>query len=212
MNTQTADRDTTPAGITGAENLDHDADAVLVAFVGELERGAASVADWSGRHPRLGRDFARLAAQNFAGGDTAPENDPLTAERLGRIARNTLLRYKAAYLGADALTALIDKERGITAARLSEATRLPVPFIAKLNQRLFTLASLPPALIGRLAETVGRTADEVAAFLAGPPMLARNAAYRSDDAPTVAAQEDFVAALRADGSVTAEARAIYGGG
>ncbi len=198
MNTQAA---------TVADNLDRDADAIVTAFAEALENGGASVADWSGRYPRFGRDFARIAARNFGG--AAEGDDAATAERLRRVARGALLKYKVAYLGVQPLTALVDKERGITAAQLAQATLLPLPFVAKLNQRLFSAASVPTALVARIADAVGRTADEVAAFLAGPPMLARAAAYRADDAPVVGAQEDFGTALLADEAVSTEAREAY---
>lgn len=192
---------------TIAENLNTDADAIVAAFVDALEKGGVSVAEWSGRYPQFGRDFARIAAQSFGGG--AVGEDSATTDRLQRVAQSALLKYKAAYLGVQPLVSLVDKERGVTAANLAKATLLPLPLVAKLNQRLFTAASVPAALIGRVADAIGRTTDEVIAFLAGPPMLARSAAYRADDAPVVGTQEDFQAALLADDSVSPEAKAAY---
>lgn len=198
MNTQT----------TVAENFDAEGDAIVAAFAEALENGGASVADWSGRYPRFGRDFARIAARNFGGTVAAGEDAEATA-RLQRVAQDALRKHKAAYLGVQPLVSLVDKERGITAAGIAQATMLPLPFVAKLNQRLFTAASVPAALVGRVAEAIGRTTDEVVAFLAGPPTLARAAAYRSDDAPVVGEQEDFQAALFADATVSPEAKAAY---
>lgn len=190
-----------------ADNLNIEGDAVVSAFADALENGGASVADWSGRYPQFGRDFARIAARNFGG--AAESENGIETERLRRVAQGTLQKYRAAYLGAQPLVSLVDKERGITAASIAQATALPVPFIAKLNQRLFTAASVPATLIERVADAVGRTAEDVVAFLAGPPTLARAAAYRADDAPVVGEQEDFAAALLADPSVSPEAKAIY---
>ncbi|MBC7809187.1 MAG: hypothetical protein H7145_23885 [Akkermansiaceae bacterium] len=190
-----------------ADNLNSEADAIITAFADALENGGASVADWSGRHPQLGRDFARIAAQNFGGWAGGADN--ATTERLQRVAQGVLLKHKSAYLGVQVLTSLVDKERGITAANIAQATSLPLPFVAKLNQRLFTAASIPATLVGRVAEAIGRTTEDVVAFLAGPPMLARAAAYRADDAPVVGEQEDFRAALLSDASVSPEARATY---
>lgn len=197
MNTQT----------TVAENLNIEADEIVTAFANALENGGANVADWSGRYPQFGRDFARIAAQNFAGPNSVEDN--AATERLQRVAQNTLRKYKTAYLGVQPLVSLVDKESGITAAKIAQAIALPLPFVAKLNQRLFTASSLPAALVGRIADAIGRSADEVLGFLAGPPTLARAAAYRSDDAPVVGEQEDFQAALLSDASVSAEAKATY---
>ena len=185
----------------------NDTDGILTAFAQDYEAGVANVADWSKRFPDLGRDFARVAAQAFAGSDAAPEPD----ERLQRVALNALRLHKAAYLSAAPLVSLIDKERGITAAALAAAIGLPLPFVAKLNQRLFHAATIPQALVTRLADATRRSVDDVNAFLLAPPTLARGAAYRADDAPVVGQAADFADALRADASVSPEARALYGG-
>ncbi|MBC8137603.1 MAG: hypothetical protein H8F28_17105 [Fibrella sp.] len=194
---------------TVAENFNTEADAIVTAFADALENGEASVADWSGRYPQLGRDFARIAAQNFVGANGGEDN--AVTQRLQRVAQSALVKYRTAYLGVQPLTSLVDKERGITAANIAQAISLPLPFVAKLNQRLFTAASVPATLVGRIADAIGRTTDEVVAFLAGPPMLARSAAYRADDAPVIGEQEDFQAALLADRSVSQEAKTAYSG-
>lgn len=201
-----------------ADTLNNDGDAIVTAFADALASGDASVADWSARYPELGRDFARVAAQNFAenretraSAPTDMTHSDALANRLRSVARNTLLRYKTAYIGEEPLVSLVDKERGITAARIAQATLLPLPFVAKLNQRLFTAASIPTAAVARIADAIGRSVEDVRVFLAGPPMLARAAAYRSDDAPMVGEQEDFTAALQSDEGVSPEARALYRG-
>ena len=199
------------------EILNTEGDAIVTAFAEALAKGGASVADWSARYPEFGRDFARIAAQSFTFGTTfepdaffaESDRDAAATERLRNVAQNTLLRYKAAYLGTQSLVSLVDKESGVTAAKLAEATLLPLPFVAKLNQRLFTAASVPAQVVARIAETIGRSVDEVNAFLAGPPMLSRAAAYRADDAPMVGEQEDFHAALQADASVPENIKALY---
>ncbi|MBC8142985.1 MAG: hypothetical protein H7Y38_16295 [Armatimonadetes bacterium] len=180
-------------------------DALLTAFAQDVETAAATVADWSRRYPTLGGDFARVATDTFAG--ATPEVAP--DDRLQAVLMNALRKQKGAYLGASAIVSLVDKERGITAARIAQTIALPLPYVAKLNQRLFRIATLPARLLERLADAVERSVEDVTAYLSQPPTLARGAAYRSDDAPTVADAEDFVAALRADESVSPETRDLY---
>ena len=140
-----------------------DNDATLTAFATDLETGTTvRVADWSERYPALGRDFARVAASHFAGETPDTTGDAPTESRL----LFALRQRKKAYFAVAALTSLVDKERGITAAKLASALELPLAFVAKLNQRLFHAATIPATLINRLAETVGRGADEIAAYLA----------------------------------------------
>ena len=190
------------------ETLENDTDAVLIAFTDALEKGGASLVDWSERYPGLGRDFARLAAQSFAGirGTVAESTN---VERLQSVALAALRKQKSAYFATQPLMTLVDKERGITAAKLAQTTLLPVPFIAKLNQRLFIASTVPGELIARIAEAIGRTVDDVASYLSGPPLLARAAAYRSDDAPIVGEPEDFSKALLTDRTIPQEIRDLY---
>lgn len=180
-------------------------DALLTAFAQDVETGAATVADWGNRYPALSRDFARIAADAFAG--AAPEAAP--DDRLQSVLMNALRKHRSAFNGAAAMVSLVDKERGITAARIAQTIALPLPYVAKLNQRLFRVATLPARLLERLAVAVERSVEDVTAYLSAPPTLARGAAYRADDAPTVADAEDFALALRADTSVSPETRTFY---
>lgn len=180
-------------------------DALLTAFAQDFETGTASVADWVGRYPALSRDFARIASETFAG--VEPEAAP--DERLQAALMNALRKQKSAYLGASAMVSLLDKDRGITAARIAQTIALPLPYVAKLNQRLFQAATLPARLIERLADAVGRSVGDVTAYLSQPPMLARGAAYRADDAPTLADAEDFAAIFANDDTVSPETRNFY---
>ena len=184
-----------------------DADEILVAFRDALP--GASVAQWSAQYPTLGRDFARIAASTFAGPDT-DTSYIAQSQRLAAVQSRKLAELKAAYLGTAQLAAIIDKERGFTAAKIAEAIALPAPYVAKLNQRLFAVASIPQTLINRLADAIGRSANEVAAYLALPPTLSRAAAYRADDNPTISGQEDFQSVLAADTTVSADSKAEYG--
>jgi len=184
-----------------------DVDGTLIAFADAAKSGNASVAEWSGRHPALARDFARIATEIFVG-ETDETIDAAFVESLRRVGRTRLASLRARY-AAPALVSLVDKERGITSEKIAAHLALPVQYVAKLQRRLFAPESLPQTLIQRLAAAIDRTVDEVSAYLAAPPTLARAAAYRSDDAPTLGSQEDFHAVLSADDTVSHEVKTAY---
>lgn len=176
-------------------------DALLIAFANDYESGTATVTDWAARYPALARDFVRIAAD--------PRGHESADDRTNAVLLRSLRKQKNAYLGAAAFASLVDKERSITAAKIAQAIALPLPFVAKLNQRLFRAATLPARLVEKLADAVGRSVDDVTAYLSAPPTLARNAAYSNPDAPTLGEAEDFAVALQRDADVSAEARMMY---
>jgi hypothetical protein len=198
------------------ENDTFSSDEILVAFAEALEVSAtpAVVRDWMGRYPAQAKAIARYAADRLrpatgfgqAFGDGAVANSPVSAARLRQIAGEVVAARRAASAvhGVSPLRSLLDaaKERGLAAE--AAAARLDVPFgvFVKLHRRLVAPESVPAAFVRRLAETVGRTADEITAYLRQPPTLAAGASYRADAAPTVGAQESFADALRSDPEAT----------
>jgi hypothetical protein len=190
------------------------ADEVLVAFA---EAGpSASVAEWASRHPRFARDFARLAADRWAG-DGAALADAAAAQRLAAVGLATLracrpqMAAQAAQSEVIAFSSLLDAAaaRGLDIDALAARLSLTEQYVVKLHRRLFAPDSLPRTLVQNLADAVGRATADVAAYLAMPPRLAAGASYRADGAPSVGEQEDFAATLKADPELTDAQRALY---
>lgn len=192
-------------------------DEILVAFAEALEASAtpAVVRDWMGRYPAQAKAIARYAADRLrpgtgsfgqAFGDAAVANAPVSAVRLRQIAQDVIRSRRMAAVNASPspLRSLLDaaRERGMEAEEA--ASRLDVPFgvFVKLHRRLISPESVPATFVRRLAEAVGRTADEVSAYLRQPPTLAAGASYRADSTPTVGTQESFADALRSDPEAT----------
>lgn len=192
-------------------------DEILVAFSEALEVSAtpATVRDWMARYPAQAKNIARYAAGRLRPGgfgqpvfgDASVANAPVSAARLRQIAQAVISSRRAATsvaFSGSPLRSLLDaaRERGLEAEQV--AARLDVPFgvFVKLHRRLVAPASVPANLCKRLAETIGRTLDEVNAYLAAPPTLATGASYRADSTPTVGEQESFTDALRSDPEVT----------
>lgn len=98
------------------------------------------------------------------------------------------------------------RERGMTVADLADAIGLSVPLVAKLQRRLLRLASIPHQLVEDLARILRYSSEAVANYLGQSPSLAAGAHYRSDRAPTLNEQQDFLDAVRSDPSITPENR------
>jgi hypothetical protein len=179
-----------------------DRDAALVAFV---QAGAKDLAEWSRRYPAFAGDFARYAAEQWAGAESAPA-DAAAVAHVRQIGLESVRRLRAASApaSAPALTSLLAAATARSLDAEAVAAKLDVPYALffKLHRRLVAPDSVPAKFIAALAETVGRTADEVSLYLRQPATLAVGASYRADDAPTVGAQESFDDALKADPEAT----------
>jgi hypothetical protein len=88
------------------------------------------------------------------------------------------------------------KVRGLTAKTLAGQIGIGLPLVAKLNQRLIRLATLPDELINRLAEALQTSGEQVRAYLTRPATLSGAAQYKSDSIPSVSEPQDFAEAVR----------------
>lgn len=207
---------------TITDNLrDDETDAVLTDFVrAQSAPGGTDLSAWMARYPAQAREIARLAANGWAGEASAPAATEAAATRMRGIGLAALRACRteptsaaeafafSASATAAPMTSLLAaaKAAGLGADGVAGALDLPVALFWKLHRRLIAPDSLPRALVESLADAVNRTLDEVAAYLRMPPQLAAGASYRSDDAPTVGAQESFADALNAEPDATAAQR------
>ena len=103
--------------------------------------------------------------------------------------------------------------RGLTGPGLAQALGLQRHVLASLNQRVLDAAGLPRSLAARIAAALGRTSEEVSAYLRQPPRLAAGAHYKSKQAPSLVAEarprQTFADALRAGGALSEEDRAAW---
>jgi len=186
-------------------------DAILIAFADAGE--GADLADWTRRHPEHARSLARLAAERRLPAATeAASADPSADARILAVGRAALAAARAQRTAERApLISLLAaaRTRGLDAAGVAHALDLPVACFWKLHRRLFAPDSLPRALVARLAETLDRTQDDIAAYLRRPPTLAAGANYKADAAPALGAQEDFAQSLAGDPELTDVQRARW---
>jgi hypothetical protein len=76
----------------------------------------------------------------------------------------------AAVAGSPARLSKAAELAGLSAAELGVRCDLDEGLVAKLDGRLVELATIPVALLTRLAEALGRGVDEIRAMLDGPPV------------------------------------------
>jgi hypothetical protein len=111
---------------------------------------------------------------------------------------------------ANALTGIIAAaaEHGQNVAQLSDALGLARSVIVKLDRRLIDATTVPHAAIQRIAAAISCAADDLAAYLNGPPSLAPGASYRAKTAPAIAGESG---AVRREAFGTAVAAAVTSG-
>jgi hypothetical protein len=196
-----------------------DRDEVLIEFA--LSGGSATdTADWISRHPAHASDIALFAADQWVCGkdaDALATSNAQTAA-IATVGMDVLRRMRpqmapvvaptAANVVVRPLNSLLAaaKAQGLDADDAAALLDIPQPLFVKLHRRLIALESIPRDFINALASAVGRTADEIAAYLRQPPTLAAGASFRADDTPTVGTQESFADALRSDPEAMASQR------
>ena len=172
---------------------DQDPDAVLLAF--SYARDAAPgdktlLREWAAQYPAVADELITVDYARFAAGLTltdALEDGPEDPEVVAMGASVLAARRKARAMPP--LTSLLQDAaaRGIDGPQLAQMLRLDRLLLARLEQRTLDAATLPVALVRQIGTVLGRSADEVAAFLRGGPRLPALAHYRSRRAPSVAA-------------------------
>ncbi|GAB4452184.1 MAG: hypothetical protein OHK0029_02740 [Armatimonadaceae bacterium] len=185
-------------------NNENSNDEILIAFAEALDRSPspAVVREWMQQYPEQARTLARYAADRQFGEVSVPASAAvMPLERIRQIGLDAMrARQMATAPASRSLRSLLDAAlaRGLDAAGAAAALEVPFGVFVKLHRRLIAADSIPAAFLAKLAETVGRSMDEVNAYLRQPPTLAAGASYRADDTPGVGEQETFAAALEGD--------------
>ncbi len=191
---------TEKASISEAERQDED--DVLQAYA-QARRAAPDdrtlLRAWAARFPDHADALIAVSFAGLAAGVSLSdplEDGPEDAETvaLGRA-------FLDDYFMPAQIVSLVDeaRARGLTPPAFAKTLRLDTPALGRLNQRLLEAATLPRALVRRVAEALGRSADEVAAYLSRPPRLAAGAQYKAKAAPVLresAPQQSFADATR----------------
>lgn len=178
-----------------------DEDDVLEAF--ERARWAAPddrtlLRAWAERFPDHADALIAVSYAGFAAGVSLSdplEDGPADAETVafGRA-------FLDSHFAAPAIVSLVAEAgaRGLAPTAFARALHLDTATLGRLTQCLLETGTVPKALVRRVAEAIGRTADEVAAYLNQPPRLSAGAQYKAKSAPKLresAPRQSFAEAI-----------------
>ena len=145
--------------------------------------------------------------------EAEPEIDDVPAELLAVTAAAAERALSETMTSAPLLTNL-RKERGLLPGKLARAVGLPADFFGLLEQGEIRLITIAPQkarlLVGRLAEALNHTAEEIWMSLRAPVQASLVRMSAEDGvALEVGAQRDFAEALRQSAELTPEMRAEW---
>jgi hypothetical protein len=166
---------------------------ILIEFATTPE---ATVAQFAARYPGSERIIAALATDSWVGADSSSPLIISTDTAVKNIGLSVLAARKSAMTFT---LSQLAQQKGLDAAGAASALRLPIALFWKLQRRLITFETLPTDLANRLADVLGKSADEMKAYLRMPPQLAAGASFKAEEMPEVS-QESFGDALQADGT------------
>lgn len=154
--------------------------------------------DWLARYPNHASEIVRWTQHEpLVAWSETQTTEPALYARAETIGRNVVAEMRARYETPLHSLLATAKARGLSPKALAEQLHVGQPIVAKLQQRLLRVASLPGELIEALADALGVSGEQVRAYLYQPATLAAGASYKSDTVPQVADQEDFADAIRA---------------
>lgn len=180
-------------------------DAVLEAFLLEsihadaLERYLQRYPDYAEALIDLAHEIAFVETRGDA--PATSDEDAWIAGAWGQL---------NAALASKALTAN-DWSPTIIQQMQSAFTALPTVVFTCLRDRKVLASTVPQTIMGRLAEILQREVDVLKAFLEGPSVLARSAAYKSKTPPKAADKISFEDLLKDAGVSDADRRRLLDG-
>ncbi len=87
---------------------------------------------------------------------------------------------------------------------MAKATGLSLQLLLSLEQRLVKSASIPRAVIERIAGTLKTSVESVSAYFEQSPQFLSGASYKSSSQPEIGEQREFADLVREDMKLTAE--------
>ena len=194
-------------------DLPEDADVydVTLAFDQALEAAPhdqAQLTRWTAHFPQFADELIAVGYARFAFGLTLTDPVAEYAVEKEYVVESVPIRAPLTNLMDDA------KLRGLDPGRFAQELGLDKLLLGKLNRRTLDALSLPRLLVERLAQTLERSFDEVAAYLNGGMRLADGAYYKARQAPSIVAEsgqpkQSFAAALQSGAQIAEEDKAFW---
>ncbi len=164
--------------------------------------------DWIAQFPEFAEDLEIFAASRAIARHVPDETPTAEEEAARQTAAAELLKRLMPARGQSpspiaSLTGLAEK-KGLDKAKFAHLTGLSVSLVMYLEKRRLAAASVPKALVRRVAHVLGAADESVAAYLgrpSGPLLQANFKAAKMPDAES--AQKDFRQAVAEDQTLTA---------
>jgi hypothetical protein len=151
----------------------------------------ATVADFAARYPGSEKIIAAVATENWVGTNAFVADSTVRSIGLSMLeARKSALQFT--------LNGLVIAQ-GLEAEDVATTLQLPVALFWKLHRRLIAFETLPTQLAGKLADVLGKTTEEIRAYLRLSPQLATGASFKANEMPEIT-QESFLDALESEGT------------
>lgn len=192
-------------------------ETVLDAFVSsEPEPNTTALQRWIVRYPYYERELTDFAAAWILMDTLPPDPDTEEADEEALMGQGQAV-LDAMFPGEDepsprgegrSFAGLLGEASnlGLTMHELANVTGLSPALVAKLDQRLIRVATVPEEVLGRLAEAIQRATEEILGHLRREPVVPAAMEHKADEAPAVPDQQDFSDAVRGDRGLDDEQR------
>jgi hypothetical protein len=193
----------------GAESAAPDFYDIAEQFVNESaasESPHKTLRKWAQAYPEFAADLASIAFASFV---LPPGSvDLVTEADLSDVLASAQNFVAANAVQMPPLISLIGAARsaGVSPVQFANALKIDILLLAKLEQRLLDVSTIPSRLLRFLAAEIQRSVDDITNYLSLPPQLATNAQYRSKKTPSVkqVKRQKFVDALSASTTLSSE--------
>lgn len=101
------------------------------------------------------------------------------------------------------------KKKGLNLLALAGQCNVGIALMRMLDRRLIKVPTIPGELIERISKAIGRSREQIIAYLKGDSTLVEGAHHRADQAPQLAAKQDFAEAVRLDTTMTEDQRKYW---
>jgi Helix-turn-helix domain len=179
----------------------YEIDRITDQYVVEFRAGRSPrIEDYVQRYPQYTRELLEFALYFHTVGFDAPEPDEGPAAALSPASQKVLARIREQRPAAapPPIEGLVKQgiAVGYTPRKLAEAVGLTPDLLAKLEARAIAVATIPPTLVRRLADTLKVAPEAVAAFF-GAAQPGQAGAFYYADQPPAQQQESFLDAVQA---------------
>jgi hypothetical protein len=179
----------------------YEIDRITAQYVREFRTGLLPrIEEYVQQYPEYTRELLEFSVYFHTVGFDSPEPDAAPATDLSPAAGRALSQIRERHAGSatSPIEALVKQggAAGYSPPRLAAAVGLTTDLLAKLEARAIAVATIPPTLIKRLAETLKVAPESVAAYLGASQPGPAGAFYYADRPPTQE-QQSFLDAVRA---------------